>query len=60
MLLATGFLITPAPLLLISTLVFVAGTEVRVRIEDELLDSCFKDDFQRYRQTVSAYIPFVR
>ena len=60
MLLGTGFLLTPALLLLISTLVFVAGTEVRVRIEDGLLESWFREDFRRYRQSVSAYIPFVR
>ena len=60
MLLGTGFLITPAPLLLIATLVFVAGTEVRVRIEDGLLESWFQDEFLRYQNRVSAYIPFVR
>jgi protein-S-isoprenylcysteine O-methyltransferase Ste14 len=60
MLLGTGFLITPAPLLLVATFVFVVGTEVRVRIEDGLLESWFRDEFRRYRQSVSAYIPFVR
>ncbi len=60
MLLGTGFLITSAPLLLIATVVFVAGTEVRVRIEDGLLASWFHDEFLSYQSRVSAYIPFVR
>lgn len=60
MLLGTGFLITPAPLVLIATLIFVAGTEVRVRVEDGLLASWFRDEFPRYQSRVSAYIPFVR
>ena len=60
MLLGTGFLLTPPPWLLIATLVFVIGTEIRVRIEDRLLASRFRDEFQGYQRTVSAYIPFVR
>jgi protein-S-isoprenylcysteine O-methyltransferase Ste14 len=60
MLLGTGFLITPVLLLMIATLVFVVGTEVRVRIEDGLLESCFRDEFRSYQRSVSAYIPFVR
>ena len=59
-LLGTGFLITPSSQLLIATLVFVAGTEVRVRVEDGLLASWFRNEFPRYQQSVSAYIPFVR
>jgi protein-S-isoprenylcysteine O-methyltransferase Ste14 len=59
-LLATGFLLTPANLLLIATLVFLAGTEIRVRIEDRLLAARFTDEFQGYQRTVSAYIPFIR
>jgi protein-S-isoprenylcysteine O-methyltransferase Ste14 len=60
MLLGTGLLITPVPLLMMATLVFVVGTEVRVRIEDGLLESCFRDEFRSYQRSVSAYIPFVR
>src|SRR5437588_4242648 len=37
MLLGTGCLITPLPLLLPATVIFLAGTEIRVRIEDGLL-----------------------
>jgi protein-S-isoprenylcysteine O-methyltransferase Ste14 len=60
MLLGTGFLLTPAPQLLIATILFVIGTEIRIRIEDRLLASRFRDEFQGYQRTVSAYIPFVR
>ena len=60
MLLGTGFLLTPPPLLLIATLVFVIGTEIRVTIEDRLLAWRFRDEFKGYQRTVSAYIPFVR
>jgi protein-S-isoprenylcysteine O-methyltransferase Ste14 len=60
MLLGTGFMITPFPLLLLSILLFIVGTEIRVRIEDALLASRFGDEFRDYQRSVSAYIPFVK
>jgi len=39
---------------------YIAGTEIRVRAEDSLLDSRFGDQFRQYRDSVPAYIPFVR
>jgi len=59
MLLGTGLLLTPAPLLMGAVVVFIAGTEIRVRIEDRLLASRF-NEFEGYRRRVSAYIPFLR
>jgi protein-S-isoprenylcysteine O-methyltransferase Ste14 len=59
-LIGTGCLITPPTALLLSMLVFIAGTEIRVRIEEKLLASRFGERFQEYRRNVSAYIPFVR
>jgi protein-S-isoprenylcysteine O-methyltransferase Ste14 len=56
----TGFLIAPLPILLLSTLVFIAGAEIRMRIEDKLLASRFGERFEDYRRRVPAYIPFVR
>jgi protein-S-isoprenylcysteine O-methyltransferase Ste14 len=56
----TGLLVAPLPLLFVAILVFVIGTEIRVRIEDRLLASFFGERFQAYRQSVPAYIPFVR
>lgn len=59
-LLGTGFLITPKWLLLSAIVIFIAGTEIRVRIEERLLSSSFGDQFLDFKRTVSAYIPFVR
>jgi protein-S-isoprenylcysteine O-methyltransferase Ste14 len=59
-LLGTGFMISKLPLLILAALVFVAGTEIRVRIEERLLASRFADSFSDYRRSVPAYIPFVR
>lgn len=56
----TGFIVTPIPLLLAATAIFIAGTEIRVRIEDGLLASRFGAEFREYQRSVSAYIPFVR
>jgi len=60
LLLATGFLITPPLLFALAAILFMVGTEIRVRIEDRLLASRFGEEFQSYRRTVGAYIPFSR
>jgi protein-S-isoprenylcysteine O-methyltransferase Ste14 len=60
LLLGTGFMITPWVLFLLSTGVFIAGTEIRVRIEDKLLASRFGERFRKYQQSVPGYVPFVR
>lgn len=60
LLLGTGFLVTPLPMLLLCTLLFLAGTEIRVRIEDRLLASRFGDEFRDYQRAVSAYVPFLK
>ncbi len=57
-LLGTGVLITPWWLLLPSLLLFIIGTEIRVRIEDHLLASQFGERFAEYQKRVPAYIPF--
>jgi len=59
-LLGTASLITPWWLLLPSLVLFVIGTEIRVRIEDQLLASSFLDRFIEYRRRVPAYIPFLK
>lgn len=43
-----------------SLLFFIVGTEIRVRSEDQLLESRFGKAFLEYRRQVRAYIPFVR
>jgi protein-S-isoprenylcysteine O-methyltransferase Ste14 len=39
---------------------FLAGTEVRVRVEDRLLAAHFGDQFREYQRTTRAYIPLLR
>lgn len=60
MLLGTGFMITPLSLFLAAIVIFICGTEIRVRVEDGLLASRFGDKFREYQRSVSAYIPLVR
>jgi protein-S-isoprenylcysteine O-methyltransferase Ste14 len=40
--------------------VFLAGTEIRVQIEDKLLAARFGSEFRDYQGQVSAYIPYIR
>ena len=60
LLIGTGLMITPWPLLVASIAVFVVGTEIRVRVEDRLLASRFGSRFDEYSRSVPAYVPFVR
>ena len=60
MFLAVGFLMTPWPQFALAGLLFLIGTEIRVRMEDKLLASRFGDQFAQYRSTVPAYVPFAR
>jgi protein-S-isoprenylcysteine O-methyltransferase Ste14 len=60
MLLGTGLLIAPIPVLLLSVMLFLIGVEIRIRIEDALLASRFGEDFSEYKRRVPAYLPFVR
>ncbi len=59
-LLATGFVVTPLPLFLLAIVIFLFGTEIRVRIEDKLLASQFGGKFQQYQRSVPAYVPFLK
>jgi protein-S-isoprenylcysteine O-methyltransferase Ste14 len=59
-LLGTGLIITPWVLFVAALIVFVAGTEIRVRTEDALLASRFGEEFTNYRRSVPAYIPWLR
>jgi protein-S-isoprenylcysteine O-methyltransferase Ste14 len=60
MLLGTGLLLAPWPVLLLATCLFVAGIEICIRIEDALLLQRFGEQFRAYQQAVPAYLPFVR
>lgn len=60
MFLAAGLLLTWRPILPIAFAIFIVGIEIRVRTEDELLRSRFHEEFDAWKKSVPAYIPFVR
>jgi protein-S-isoprenylcysteine O-methyltransferase Ste14 len=60
MLMATGAAWTWWPMWVAGVVVLLAGTEIRVRAEDRLLEERFQDSFRAYRARVPAYIPFIR
>jgi protein-S-isoprenylcysteine O-methyltransferase Ste14 len=60
MLLATLAVGAPWQWATIAVVLFIAGTEIRVHTEDELLASRFPGSFEKYRKSVRAYVPFVR
>jgi len=39
---------------------FIIGTEIRVRVEDGLLRARFGQRFVEWQKTKAAYVPFVR
>lgn len=59
-LLSTGLILTPWFLFIPSMVLFLIGTEIRVRVEDTLLAANFGQDFLTYQHRISAYIPYVR
>jgi protein-S-isoprenylcysteine O-methyltransferase Ste14 len=58
--LACGLVLDGPLQLTLATLVFLTGTEIRVRIEDRLLHAAFGAAFDDFRRRVPAYIPFIR
>jgi len=58
--LATGFAWTWWPMFTAGVIAYLAGTEIRVRAEDRLLEERFKEAFEAYRSRVWAYIPGLR
>jgi protein-S-isoprenylcysteine O-methyltransferase Ste14 len=59
-LVTTGLAWTWWPMFVAALIVFIAGTEIRVRAEDGLLAGRFQESFTAYRSRVRAYIPFIR
>lgn len=57
---ATGLLRATPGRLALAIVIFLAGTEIRVRAEDRLLQRRFGEEFERYRSKVPAYLPFLR
>lgn len=60
MLMATAAAYTWWPLWVAGAAAFIAGTEIRVRAEERLLEEHFQDSFREYRSRVRAYFPFLR
>jgi protein-S-isoprenylcysteine O-methyltransferase Ste14 len=60
MLLATGFAWTWWPMFAGGLIAYLAGTEIRVRTEDRLLEERFQEAFVAYRSRVRAYVPGLR
>src|SRR5215469_6687758 len=58
--LATGVLLSPWQWVTVGALLCIAGSEIRIHIEDRLLESRFGEQFRRYRGKVPAYLPFIR
>jgi protein-S-isoprenylcysteine O-methyltransferase Ste14 len=56
---AIGLIIAGWKLFVVALLLFVIGTEIRVRIEEKLLASHFGEEFQAYKRSIPAYLPFV-
>jgi protein-S-isoprenylcysteine O-methyltransferase Ste14 len=60
LLVGSGLILWRWQSLLVAIVVFVIGTEIRVRAEDGLLDDRFGPEFRDYRTRVKAWIPFIR
>ena len=59
MLLATGLAAGQWIALLAASVLFLAGTHIRVRSEERLLCDVFGPEFEAYRSKVAALIPGV-
>ena len=58
--LATGLLFARWPVLLLAIALYIAGTEIRIAAEEGLLRSRFGKEFENYKTSVPAYLPFLR
>jgi protein-S-isoprenylcysteine O-methyltransferase Ste14 len=57
MLISTGLAVGRWPVLLAAIVIFLIGTEVRIRTEEKLLREAFGEKFDEYSRRVSALIP---
>lgn len=55
-----GLMVASPLLFAVSTVMFLAGTEIRVRVEDSLLEARFGEQFWKYRRSTRAYLPLLR
>jgi protein-S-isoprenylcysteine O-methyltransferase Ste14 len=59
LLVATGILITHPLAFIIAIIVFVWGTQLRIKSEEKLLIDRFGNEYLGYRKKVKAVIPFI-
>lgn len=57
MLLATGFAVSRWETIVAATVVFIAGTIIRIRAEEKLLRAAFGGKFDDYARAVPAFLP---
>ena len=57
MLISTGLAIARWPVLIGSAIVFLIGTEIRIRAEEKLLREAFGEKFEEYALRVPALVP---
>ncbi|HVW83482.1 MAG TPA: isoprenylcysteine carboxylmethyltransferase family protein [Bryobacteraceae bacterium] len=60
MFLMSIFLVGTLPGWPVGLALFVIGTEIRIRVEDNLLSERFGEQFRAWQKSVPAYLPFVR
>jgi protein-S-isoprenylcysteine O-methyltransferase Ste14 len=60
LLVATGLALGPSGTVLAAVAFYVAGTLVRIRMEEALLAGLFGDAYRRYAARVPAFLPFPR
>lgn len=56
---ATAIIVAGGKLFAAALLMFIAGTEIRVRTEERLLASRFGEEFESYKHSVPTYLPFL-
>lgn len=57
---AIAAMVATPVLFVVGLALFIAGTEVRVRVEDRLLGARFGEEFEEYRRSTAAYVPLLR
>ena len=56
---AVAVVVSPWQLFVAALIIFLVGTEIRVRTEEKLLVDRFGDVFNDYKRSTPAYIPFL-